>query len=529
MTKEQKALQIEVSNFGPITKGKVCTKPLTIFTGPSNTGKSYLALLLYTFLKVRISKNSTNFSKLKEDMHIIKFDQFLKLIEEKKLNYNTFSKLLLECVDHKQLQNFIQKYFYKRLTIWRNQIDRCIAPLSQLIRSSDLSKSKTLEIILNDFLKIVQNKANTQQDIISDPQWLKSIVKRYTSDKSPLTEYLLMERFANNFLEEQFLKLICNDREYQTKILYKIASHHKDVLCDLLDKEFSNIDRFHPYSLDAYYFPAARTGLMKTHKLIVSNAISQLSESNRDVTLGGDITDFLNKLTHIKTGEVKRRSFKGTNYVDESDDALDYLEMTNVLDIQKIADNLEKNLLKGLIEVKYNPVEYPDFVYIKDNLEISMLNASSMVTELAPIVLFLKHYVKLGDTLIIEEPEAGLHPRAQKDMAGVLVALIKAGVNIVITTHSETLVQEISNYRMSEPISKEKRKEIIGSALSLSENELAVYNFKRNGKDVIIEDVPFDKEDGISIKDHNEVSTELYDQTTDVYDESHKDESKSSA
>ena len=524
----KKTIQIEVSNFGPITRGKVCTKPLTIFTGPSNTGKSYLALLLYTFLKVRTSNNSTNFLKLKEGMPIIKFDQFPKLIKEKKLNYNTFSKVITECIDHEQLQNFIQEYFYQRLTIWKNQIERCIASLNQLIRSSYPSKSKTLEIILNDFLKIAQNKENSQ-NAIDNPQWLRSMVTTYISDKSPLTEYLGMEQLAKNVSEEQFLELLCNDKEYQTKMLYKIDSYYKDTLCHLLDEKISNIDHFYPFSLDAYYFPAARTGIMKTHKSIVSNAISQLSQSNRDIILSGDITDFLNKLTHIKTGEVKHRSFKEADYINESDDSLDYLETTNILEIQKVVDDLEKDLLKGLIEVKYNPVEYPDFIYIKDNLEIPMLSASSMVTELAPIVLFLKHYVKAGDTLIIEEPEAGLHPKAQKDMAGILVALVKAGVNVIITTHNETLLQEISNYRMAEKVPEKKRKKIMKNSLSLSEDELAVYSFKKEEKDVIIKEVPFNLEDGISIEDHNDVSTELYDETIDIHDESHKDESKSSA
>ncbi len=42
------SLELEVTNFGPITRGKIDLRPLTIFVGPSNTGKSYLAILIYT-------------------------------------------------------------------------------------------------------------------------------------------------------------------------------------------------------------------------------------------------------------------------------------------------------------------------------------------------------------------------------------------------------------------------------------------------------------------------------------------------
>ncbi len=40
-------LELEVLNFGPIAKAKVKLRPLTVFVGPSNTGKSYLAILTY--------------------------------------------------------------------------------------------------------------------------------------------------------------------------------------------------------------------------------------------------------------------------------------------------------------------------------------------------------------------------------------------------------------------------------------------------------------------------------------------------
>ena len=40
-------LELEVSNFGPIVEAKVDLRPFTLFVGPSNTGKSYLAILIY--------------------------------------------------------------------------------------------------------------------------------------------------------------------------------------------------------------------------------------------------------------------------------------------------------------------------------------------------------------------------------------------------------------------------------------------------------------------------------------------------
>ena len=44
-------LEIGIKNFGPISEGNVSLKPLTIFIGPNNSGKSYTAMLIYSVLK----------------------------------------------------------------------------------------------------------------------------------------------------------------------------------------------------------------------------------------------------------------------------------------------------------------------------------------------------------------------------------------------------------------------------------------------------------------------------------------------
>ena len=55
-------LTISVKNFGPIAEGSVDLKPLTIFVGPSNTGKSYMATAVYAVMRasftLRIGKES---------------------------------------------------------------------------------------------------------------------------------------------------------------------------------------------------------------------------------------------------------------------------------------------------------------------------------------------------------------------------------------------------------------------------------------------------------------------------------------
>ena len=44
---DRNTVRLDVSNFGPIAEASVDLRPLTVFVGPSNTGKTYLAILTY--------------------------------------------------------------------------------------------------------------------------------------------------------------------------------------------------------------------------------------------------------------------------------------------------------------------------------------------------------------------------------------------------------------------------------------------------------------------------------------------------
>ena len=44
-------IKLQVSDFGPIVEGTVDLKPLTIFVGPNNSGKSYFAVLAYALFR----------------------------------------------------------------------------------------------------------------------------------------------------------------------------------------------------------------------------------------------------------------------------------------------------------------------------------------------------------------------------------------------------------------------------------------------------------------------------------------------
>ena len=88
---------------------------------------------------------------------------------------------------------------------------------------------------------------------------------------------------------------------------------------------------------------------------------------------------------------------------------------------------------------------YPEIAYTTAAGQFSLEHSSSMVSELAPLILFLKYLVNPGDLLILEEPESHLHPAAQRQLARGIVRLVNAGVEVLITTHSDIIISQVNN------------------------------------------------------------------------------------
>ena len=107
------------------------------------------------------------------------------------------------------------------------------------------------------------------------------------------------------------------------------------------------------------------------------------------------------------------------------------------------------------------------------------MNASSMVSELAPVVLFLRHVVAPGDLLIIEEPESHLHPAMQAEFARQLALVVKAGIRVLVTTHSEWILDQFANLVRMSDLPESRRKGLRASDAVLGSDQFGAWLFKQ--------------------------------------------------
>mgnify|MGYP000346880390 FL=1 len=84
-----------------------------------------------------------------------------------------------------------------------------------------------------------------------------------------------------------------------------------------------------------------------------------------------------------------------------------------------------------------------------------MNDVSSMISEISPIVAYLKYIVRTGNRakftmnassiIFIEEPEAHLHPINQIKLMKIFTKLAKTNIKLVIASHSNYIFNELNN------------------------------------------------------------------------------------
>ena len=192
--------------------------------------------------------------------------------------------------------------------------------------------------------------------------------------------------------------------------------------------------------------------------------------------LSGVLADFLEQLVGL--GEPRRRRNNKGN----------------------LAASLERQILKGEIRSENSETGYPMFSYQPEGWkeDLPLMNTSSMVSELAPVVLYLRHIVQPGDVLIIEEPESHLHPAMQVEFIRQLAGVVHSGIRVMLTTHSEWVLDELTNLVRLSELKKAQRKGVAGADFALSPAQVGVWLFepKQRPRGSVVKEIPFDAEFG---------------------------------
>lgn len=109
---------------------------------------------------------------------------------------------------------------------------------------------------------------------------------------------------------------------------------------------------------------------------------------------------------------------------------------------------LSDELTDALFDVNDGSLKQVDgkmMYYTKAGAEMPLTAAASSIKEMAPFTLFLSKFSASDSSVLLEEPEAHLHPHRQVKVADLLACAVKEGCHLQITTHSDYLIKRLNN------------------------------------------------------------------------------------
>lgn len=469
-----------VENFGKIKKAEIELSDLVLFIGDNNSGKSYLMTLIYGF---------ANYSE--EIVNILFQDK----------------DFLFSLQEYRDIENIINKHFeynkenYSKIMEAHNYYfinaakNRNIFCAEQTLDENYFLSLEELKLF-NDLFNLLLNK------------YKKKILKFIFND----IDNLINLNYINLDIYKPDFKILL-EHNRKISILYKNHMNDYSIFGNIPD--FSTLDIiiiifssmtkyiFNIYHNKKIFLPASRTGFFLSYKELAKQSVT---------------TAFNIENQKIKTLFQKPISNFINNLIDLSKEYRINEEYTDIIEIFH-------NMIQGDIEVNTETGGY----YYKPNntdLKIPMYLNSAVITETAPLYLFLKYGKDIG-TIFIEEPEMSLHLKLQKQMARIIINLVNKNINLIISTHSDTILEHINNMIKLNFINDKDKKNNLLKKYSYTENDIIdiekirIYQFNTD-KNNITNIIPLkgNKETGFYIETFhdyiNEASNEYYEITENI-------------
>lgn len=484
--------RVSVREFGPIAEAEVESRPLTVFVGPSNAGKSYLAVLIYAlhrcFSGAGPGPAIADFHRRAEmdlmpsavpSAEIEEIRSWIRAIE----NPDSIPPIPANIVA--RIRHTVEKG-----TGLAHHFAHSLPKYYGLPDAGGLNRHRASE------------RTTVQLECRQTDHDSARFGFDYTGESAPVVSGQIPDslvrsgaatRSLRRDLAEDPSRWRADDESAGRAVLRWFVS---EVAADAVD----------PVRVIPHFLPADRGGMIRGLHGIVGNLLAGAADPDIQGTDG--VPSFTVGVADFLTRMSRAGARGGPQSPKELGD---------------LAARLEDEVLAGRVEVVRNAVGFPRFTYRPrgSDRSLSLLQSSSMVSELAPIVDTLRAGVQPGQILIIEEPEAHLHPAAQAALTRLLARVVRAGVRVVLTTHSEWVMETVGNSVSASRLPIEAKERIAGSDETLTPEEVGVWLFRAGDQTggSTVEEIALDREVGLYPAGYDRIADTLYNNSVRISNE----------
>lgn len=464
------SIKITIKNYGPISRGRVALKPLTVLVGPNGCGKTHVTTLLHSALKAEgrhidwdLDLNDVRWRRDKKiNWHLDDVAPSSVLRDEAKRIYG-----------HIQTGGTVDSDICKHVAaVWAKSLE------SELDRNFSGSFYDRIRHGSEYFELEVASEINRGKFVYRvDGDW-----KLETVELDNINLEIEFKRYQD--ASEMDSDKIPHRDEKTIHVNVPAICDERTVLNALKDGVAA---RANPDLNRSVYFLAERSGLTLLMDTVLQAQLSPLKRKDQLYKrLTGTVADLLSGLLGM---DDRRSTFA------------------------HMAESFEADALGGKVVMKTNSMTSPRISYVVGRTSFAMAEVSSSIRDVALFLVYLKHAAKPGDMVILEEPEINLHPDNHVLLARLIAKLAVAGLRMVVSTHSPYFLEQLSHCVVGGVIRNEKSGMVLPHDECLTMGDVAAYQFVPHDGNYEIR--PLDiTEDGIPQTEFTDVDRKLYAELT---------------
>ncbi len=397
-------LELKIKNFGPIDEATIQVGRFTVFAGPNSTGKTFVSKMLYSMLRARDANYARELvSILKGSIEGGLLDQ---AGEERSLyvirqGVQKIASIVQEASSNYPSKNEMDllEEIHPRLMVEIEKIKAHVQPLKNNIKRKELGPLFDASInLLEKSIDLLERSLSDMASLINSGRFL-SVQRNF--QLSSLSSLKGEGDSLLHFNVEEVGEL----REVEGNFEFNLNPHMQLI---------SEI-----FYLESPIYWKLKSAL---------ESIRLDSRSSFNTALNGVPDYFYDVVVALRRGRVEHPLHTG-----------------------RLHENLH-DVIGGKISLS----EAGDLEFYEKGKSIPLSLTSAGVANMGMLALLIERgALDQGSLLFIDEPESNLHPAWQVEMVALLFELARQGVNVVISTHSMTILKWLEVHIKEKPEDRE--------------------------------------------------------------------------